>query len=48
MNRAKKEVLPLIAGLGMGVLFRPLLIALQAAMPQNDMPTTTATFGLLR
>jgi len=45
---AQQEVFILIAGLGVGCLFQPPLIALQAAMPLDDMATSTATFGLLR
>jgi len=45
---AQQEVFILIAGLGVGCLFQPPLIALQAAMPLEDMATSTATFGLLR
>ena len=33
---------------GVGVYFVPALIALQAAMPIKEMPTSTATFGLVR
>lgn len=45
---AVQEVYPLLAGLGLGGLFFPPLIALQAAMPGKDMATSTATLGLLR
>ena len=38
----------LIAGLGLGGLFFPPLVGLQAAMPGRDMATSTATLGLLR
>ena len=39
---------PLIAGAGIGGLFQPPLIGMQAAMPMKDMATSTATFGLIR
>ncbi|KAF7790211.1 hypothetical protein EIP86_001163 [Pleurotus ostreatoroseus] len=45
---AVQEVYPLLAGLGLGGLFFPPLIAVQAAMPGKDMATSTATLGLLR
>ena len=44
----KQEVWILIAGLGVGCLFQPPLIGLQAAMPHKDMATSTASFGLIR
>jgi len=34
--------------MGIGCLFQPPLIALQAAMPLKDMATSTATFSLIR
>ncbi|KAJ6551403.1 major facilitator superfamily domain-containing protein [Mycena capillaripes] len=39
---------PAIAGFGLGLLFIPPLLGLQAAMPVKDMPTTTTTDGLFR
>ena len=45
---AIQVVYPLLAGLGIGGLFVPPLIALQAAMPGKDMATSTATYGLIR
>ncbi|KZS98567.1 MFS general substrate transporter [Sistotremastrum niveocremeum HHB9708] len=45
---AKVEIWLLVAGIGIGCLFQPPLIALQAAMPINVMATSTATFGLVR
>lgn len=48
MYSALKVVYPLIAGFGVGGLFFPPLILMQAAMPVKDMATTTATLGLLR
>ena len=48
MFSAVKVVLPLIAGIGVGGLFFPPLILIQAAMPSKDMATATATHGLLR
>ncbi|TDL25972.1 MFS general substrate transporter [Rickenella mellea] len=47
-SRAQQEIYILIPAIGIGCLFQPPLIALQAAMPLKDMATTTATFGLLR
>jgi hypothetical protein len=41
-------IFPLISGLGVGGLFYPPLIMIQAAMPPKDMATATATLGLLR
>ncbi|KAF8149269.1 MFS general substrate transporter [Mycena galopus ATCC 62051] len=37
-----------IAGIGIGGLFLPPLIGLQAAMPLKDMATSSTTFGLVR
>ncbi|KAJ6479069.1 MFS amino acid permease [Mycena sanguinolenta] len=37
-----------IAGIGVGGLFIPPLIGLQAAMPVKDMATSSTTFGLVR
>ena len=45
---AKQEIWLLVGGIGIGCLFQPPLIGLQAAMPLKDMATSTATFGLLR
>ncbi|KDQ16128.1 hypothetical protein BOTBODRAFT_107517 [Botryobasidium botryosum FD-172 SS1] len=47
-NLGKQEGFLLIAGVGVGCLFQTPLIGLQAAMPIQDMPLTTTTFGLLR
>lgn len=44
----KQEVWLLVAGLGVGCLFQPPLIGLQASMPLKDMATTTSVFTLLR
>lgn len=41
-------ITPLVAGFGVGGLFFPPLILMQAAMPIKDMATTTATTGLIR
>ena len=38
----------LVSGFGIGLLFDPPLIALQALVPQNDMATATATLGFMR
>ena len=43
-----KVIFPLIAGFGVGGLFFPPLLLIQAAMPAKDMATATATLGLLR
>lgn len=45
---AAREVYPLIAGIGVGGLFFPPLLAVQAAMPMKDMATSTAALGLIR
>jgi len=45
---ARQEIYLLVTALGLGCLFQPPLIGLQAAMPLKDMATSTATFGLLR
>jgi hypothetical protein len=45
---ALQIIYPLIAGLGLGGLFLPPLIGLQAAMPVKDMATSSTTFGLFR
>ncbi|CAK5272288.1 unnamed protein product [Mycena citricolor] len=45
---ALQLIYPTIAGLGIGALFLPPLIAMQAAMPQKDMATSSTTFGLFR
>lgn len=37
-----------IAGIGAGLLFEPPMIALQAAVRQDDVATATATFGFVR
>ncbi|KAF7318123.1 Membrane transporter [Mycena chlorophos] len=45
---ALQIVYPTIAGLGLGFLFLPPLIGMQAAMPVKDMATSSTTFGLFR
>lgn len=45
---AVQVITPLVAGFGVGGLFFPPLILMQAAMPIKDMATTTATTGLIR
>lgn len=45
---AVQEIYPLISGVGFGGLFFPPVVAMQAAMPNKDMATSTATLGLLR
>ncbi|KAF7354722.1 Membrane transporter [Mycena sanguinolenta] len=45
---ALQIIYPLIAGLGLGALFVPPLIGLQAAMPVKDMATSSTTLGLFR
>lgn len=45
---AIKVIFPMIAGFGVGGLFFPPLLLIQAAMPSKDMATATATLGLLR
>ncbi|EJD03251.1 MFS general substrate transporter [Fomitiporia mediterranea MF3/22] len=47
-STAKQEIWLLVTGLGVGCLFQPPLIGLQAAMPLKDMATSTAVFVLLR
>ena len=48
ISSAVQEIFPLIAGFGVGGLFFPPIVAMQAAMPLKDMATSTATVGLLR
>ncbi|KAJ7476981.1 MFS amino acid permease [Mycena galericulata] len=45
---AVQIIIPTIAGIGLGGLFLPPLIGLQAAMPVKDMATSSTTFGLFR
>ncbi|EJD36920.1 MFS general substrate transporter [Auricularia subglabra TFB-10046 SS5] len=45
---AAQEIFLLIAGIGVGFLFQPPLIALQASMPLEMLATSTAAFGLVR
>ncbi|KAF7301065.1 Membrane transporter [Mycena indigotica] len=45
---ALQIVYPTIAGFGLGFLFLPPLIGMQAAMPVKDMATSSTTFGLFR
>ncbi|KAI0759340.1 MFS amino acid permease [Irpex lacteus] len=47
-STAIKVIFPMIAGFGVGGLFFPPLLLIQAAMPSKDMATATATLGLLR
>ena len=47
-HSATQVIFPLLAGLGLGGLFYPPIIAMQAAMPLKDMATSTAAVGLLR
>jgi hypothetical protein len=37
-----------IAGLGLGLVFQPPLVAFQASVPQQDVATATALFGFVR
>ncbi|KAF7331534.1 Membrane transporter [Mycena kentingensis (nom. inval.)] len=45
---ALQIIYPAIAGIGLGFLFLPPLIGMQAAMPVRDMATSSTTFGLFR
>ncbi|KAJ7663013.1 major facilitator superfamily domain-containing protein [Mycena rosella] len=45
---ALQIIYPSVAGLGLGGLFLPPLIGLQAAMPVKEMATSSTTFGLFR
>ncbi|KAJ7755212.1 MFS amino acid permease [Mycena metata] len=45
---AVRIIYTFIAGLGLGFLFVPPLIGMQAAMPVKDMATSSTTFGLFR
>jgi len=45
---AVQIVFPTIAGFGLGFLFLPPLIGIQAAMPVKDMAASSTTFGLFR
>ncbi|KAE9409632.1 MFS general substrate transporter [Gymnopus androsaceus JB14] len=47
-NRAQQELYLLVAGMGMGCLFQPPLIALQAAMPVSEMASSTTALVLIR
>ncbi|KAG8923269.1 hypothetical protein FRC00_006468 [Tulasnella sp. 408] len=47
-SRAKEILYQLVAAIGTGALFMTPLLAIQAAMPQKDMATATAAFGLMR
>ncbi|KAF8743642.1 hypothetical protein AX14_001699 [Amanita brunnescens Koide BX004] len=47
-STAEKVLFPLVAGFGLGNLFQVPLIGLQAAMPLQDMATSTAAFGFIR
>lgn len=47
-STALKEILPLIAAIGIGGLFQTPLICLQAAMPLRDMATSTGVMVLIR
>jgi len=47
-NTAEKVLYPLIVAAGIGCLFQPQLIALQAAMPLKDMATSTGAFVFIR
>lgn len=47
-STAKQEIYLLIAGIGIGCLFQPPLLGLQASMPLKDMATSTAVFVLIR
>lgn len=38
----------IISGVGIGFLFEPPMIPLQATVPQDDVATATATFGFIR
>ncbi|EME43835.1 hypothetical protein DOTSEDRAFT_129861 [Dothistroma septosporum NZE10] len=45
---AKIIIYQIIAGIGMGSLFQPPLVALQAGIKQRDIASNTATFNFLR
>ncbi|KAF8531472.1 major facilitator superfamily domain-containing protein [Gautieria morchelliformis] len=45
---AEQVIYPLIAGIGIGGLFQPPLVGVQAAMPVKDMATATVTMGLIK
>lgn len=47
-NLAKVVLFQTVTGLGVGLNFQPPLIALQAHVRQQDVATTTATFGFIR
>lgn len=47
-SQAQQEIYILIAGIGIGCLFQPPLICLQAAMPLKDVATVSAAYGLFR
>lgn len=41
-------VIEIVAGLGIGLVFQPLLIAFQSLVDQNDMATATSLYGFVR
>ncbi|KAJ6544192.1 major facilitator superfamily domain-containing protein [Mycena capillaripes] len=47
-STAVQIIYPVVAGIGLGALFLPPLIGMQAAMPVKDMATSSTTFGLFR
>ena len=47
-NRAEQILYILVASLGIGSLFQAPYIVMQSAMPIHEMPTSTATIGLIR
>ncbi|KDQ10533.1 hypothetical protein BOTBODRAFT_58069 [Botryobasidium botryosum FD-172 SS1] len=47
-SSATQIIFPMIAGTGIGGIFIPPMIGMQAAMPVKDQATSTATFGLIR
>jgi MFS family permease len=45
---AKIVIIEIVAGLGVGLVFQPALIAFQSLVEQNDIATATALFGFVR
>ncbi|KAF8415614.1 hypothetical protein L210DRAFT_3585405, partial [Boletus edulis BED1] len=48
IQSTEQELFPLVAALGVGFLFQVPIVALQAAMPAEDMATATSAYMFLR
>ncbi|KAF8447385.1 hypothetical protein L210DRAFT_3526146 [Boletus edulis BED1] len=47
-SMAEQELFPLVSALGVGFLYQVPIVALQAAMPTEDMATATSAYMFLR